>query len=748
MKALFSQSRRGIIAVLCAYALLVSLYIVVVPLYEASDELWHYPMVQYMATHGLRLPPQDLDSLGAWRQEGSQPPLYYMLAALLTMSIDTSDMPAVRRVNPHADIGIVPPDGNVNMMTHSHNIHPLRGTALASYISRLFSAILGGVTVYVTYRTACLLFPDAPHIALAASAFNAFLPMYLFISASVNNDNLSNLLSNALVWVLLSVMSGALRLHWRTYALMGVLVGAGILSKLSIGFLIPLVAAVLAFVSLRARDWRPFVIGGVVSGALTITIAGWWYWHNWQTYGDPTGLNRFLDIVGRRPVSADWGQIWAERDSFLQAFWGFFGGMNVPMPAALYNLLNAVGLYAAVSALVFTALRLVRGTWRGILRVQVLFTWLWIAISLLAYARWTSETIASQGRLIFGALSVIAVWLMWGMVWWLPRRAQARVLAVSMGALGMLAAVTPLIIIRPTYVPPEPLPVTPSIATFSAPEGGKLSIMRTELLTHETTPASFVHLVLDVAVLEPLARDWSLFVHLVDPNGVIISQRDLYPAGGLFATSDLVTGRAWRNPIAVYVPASAYTPLTLDVVVGWYHLPSGERLRHDAGDTLHVGQVTLMPRPNKHNLPNPQTLTFDGQIALLGYTLSTLSPQAGDTVELTLYWQAVRPLDKDYTVFAQLLDPSTATQYASSNAMPAAWTRPTSTWQLGEIVEDTHTLIVAADTPPALYELIIGLYTRDESGRFLRLRVDGSSENAVFLSRLRVHPQQEEENVP
>ena len=68
-------------AILAAYVVLATIYSVVTPIFEASDELWHYPMVQYLATHGLQLPPQDPGVATAWRQEGSQPPLYYLMAA-------------------------------------------------------------------------------------------------------------------------------------------------------------------------------------------------------------------------------------------------------------------------------------------------------------------------------------------------------------------------------------------------------------------------------------------------------------------------------------------------------------------------------------------------------------------------------------------------------------------------------------------------------------------------------------------
>ena len=86
--------RWTLYGILCGYAILAILYSIYVPIFEASDELWHYPMVETIARTG-QLPVQPLTpgtSSGPWRQEGSQPPLYYAIGALLTSWIDTSDM--------------------------------------------------------------------------------------------------------------------------------------------------------------------------------------------------------------------------------------------------------------------------------------------------------------------------------------------------------------------------------------------------------------------------------------------------------------------------------------------------------------------------------------------------------------------------------------------------------------------------------------------------------------------------------
>ncbi len=299
--------RRWLYLILAVYVALAAVYSVVTPIFEASDELWHYPMVQYLAAHGLQLPPQTPGVITDWRQEGSQPPLYYLAAAVITAPIDTSDLDLIRRQNPHADIGLIRPDGNVNMIVHHPALEafPWRGTMLAVHVARFFSIALGLGTVIVTYRLARELFRSRPEVALGAAALNAFLPMFLFISGSVNNDNLSNLLGNLLLLLIVLLLKAARPPRLRDYALIGVVAGAGLLSKLSIGALIPLVVLALLILTLRFRDWRPLILGGLISGGLTLAIAGWWYLRNAQLVRRP---NRAEHLPRHRRAARDPGE--------------------------------------------------------------------------------------------------------------------------------------------------------------------------------------------------------------------------------------------------------------------------------------------------------------------------------------------------------------------------------------------------------------------------------------------------------
>ncbi|MBK7216384.1 MAG: glycosyltransferase family 39 protein [Candidatus Promineofilum sp.] len=228
--------RRLLALILALFVLLGFSYALITPAFEASDELWHYPMVRHLAD-GNPLPVQVFDPAlaGPWNQEASQPPLYYALAAALTFWIDTADMEQVRWLNPHVDNGVITPDGNINLAIHAPAADPWAGTLLAIRVIRLFSVLLGAATVYLTYRIAAEVAPGRPEVALLAAALNAFLPMFLFISGAVNNDNLAVPLASLALLLMIRIVTkragGYTPVRWTEWAAVGVVLGLAALTK-------------------------------------------------------------------------------------------------------------------------------------------------------------------------------------------------------------------------------------------------------------------------------------------------------------------------------------------------------------------------------------------------------------------------------------------------------------------------------------------------------------------------------------
>ena len=327
--------------------------------------------------------------------------------------------------------------------------------------------------------------PQRSDLALAAAALVAFNPMFLFISGSVNNDNLIVPLATLILWLVVRTLRQGWLSNGRAL-LLGLLLGLAALTKLSGLALLPLTAAVLVVVAARRRAWGALFRWGALIAVPVIAVAGWWYLRNWQLYGDPTGLNAMLDIAGRRPEPFTFQRLKSEFQGFRLSYWGVFGGFNVIGPQLLYwfyDLLVLAGLAGWTAWLVRR-----RGQWRSPVAERLLVLAAWVLLVLVALIRWTAQTYASQGRLAFPAIGAIAVLVAFGLAGWLPRRWQGRGLAAVSVALFLLAAAIPFAVIRPAYARPPILTeddVPAGVQRSDVTHGGVLRLLGYELPQRE-----------------------------------------------------------------------------------------------------------------------------------------------------------------------------------------------------------------------------------------------------------------------
>jgi 4-amino-4-deoxy-L-arabinose transferase-like glycosyltransferase len=747
----------GIALLLIAFIALGAIYAVVTPLFEISDELWHYPMVKTLAD-GNGLPIQDPANVGPWRQEGSQPPLYYLLMAFITRWIDTGDIAQVRWINPHADNGIITQDRNNNIVIHTTRENwPWSGTVLAVRLIRLLSVLLGAGTVYFTYRLALELMPEQKSVALASAAFAAFTPMFLFITASVNNDNLAIFCSAGALWLLARWLRSPPRKVGWLHIWLGVLLGCGALSKQSALGLWPLAGAVLVYTQFFTKKQEGSKSLGfgiwdlgfelLIVFGLALLLSFWWYWRNVQLYGDWLGWNTFIAIVGRRPHPATLAQLWGERVGFVQAYWGLFGGVSVPMPAWTYTILNLVmGL-----AMIGMGWGAVRSLIRRRMNLTETALWalpvVWVVLIVIGLIRWTSLTWASQGRLIFPAISAISVLMIVGLselsrLFRLHPAKQSFILPV-ITFMALLSAAVPFIVIAPHYAPPPEL--TPAqIAAIpnrvDADFGGEMTLLGYALHTEAVKPGGVVQLMLYWQSQIAMDRNWSIFVHVVDADGVIAAQRDRYPGQGALAATLLQPGQTFADEYAIPIPQTAYSPIEARLVVGLYDLTDGARLAlPDGRDALALASLPI--QAHVADVPNPLAQNFGNLIRLAGYNMGPRALRPGETLELTLYWRALAPIRENYAVFAHVRGEG-ETLWAGEDAWPQKGAAPTSGWRMGDLIPDSYLLTLKPDTPPGLYEVEVGLY---DSGTLERLRMmdaEGLPTDAdfLFLSKVRVLP--------
>ena len=708
-------------------------YSIVNPLFESPDEVWHYEYVRYLA-EGHGLPVSDLLSEMPWHQEGSQPPLYYLLGAGLTFWLNTGDAEAVIRYNPHAAVGLASAADNKNVMAHTGlETFPYRGTVLAAHLVRLLSVLMGAATVLCTYLTALTIFPGQRALATVAAAINAFNPQFIFISAAVNNDNLVILLCSAAVLLLMRIWQGKTRPG--RLILLGLIAGLTAISKLNGLVLLPFIALVLGVTAWRQRSLRALAGWGLLMSVPLLAAAGWWYWRNWLFYGDPFGLAAMFAVLPARTEGPPLSELLARAEGVYRSAWAVFGWFNVLAEPWLYGVYTGLVLVGVTGLGLLVIRRLRRDDRPGLSALAWLALWSLMVVA--ALVGWSQKRYP-QGRLLFPAISAASVLLAAGLSQegvWLPgrwRRAGAALLASGLFALALWV---PFRYIAPTYAPPPLLAdLPPHALPLSADFGEQAQLLGYELQEEGVQPGEALHLTLYWQAVVSMDRDYSVFIHLVDENGLIVAQRDSYPAGGNGITSRWPVGLVVPDHHTIQIPSIAPAPCQTRLRIGLYDAQSGTRLLTlDGADSVRLGTVSLLSAEGTAGLPNPVYFDFEGQLALVGFDLDRRVVHPGETLHLTLYWQPLSPMEEDYTVFTHLLRPPDQV-WAQDDDQPQDGQSPTSTWQPGQIIEDHYQLTLPVEAPFGVYEIEVGLYSPATGDR---LKV-GLSDAGIVLGKVKV----------
>jgi hypothetical protein len=561
---------------------------------------------------------------------------------------------------------------------------------------------------------------------------------------------------------------------------LGLVLGLAALTKLGGLALWPLAVGVLLAVGLRHRTLRRTLLDLALVFAVAVAVAGWWYLRNWQLYGDPTGLNRFLEIVGRRDHLLSWRELWGEFEGLRISYWALFGWFNVPLPTWVYRVLDGFSLVALVG-LPLAFLRRPRTLGPAHLR-PLLLPVAWIGLILASLVRWTLLTPGTQGRLLFPAIWAISLLLIVGWDGWRPDpkgfcpalagRGQGKPfgsggpavwLAIPIVPLALLAILCPFRVIRPAYAKPplltaDQIPQTAQRADVT--HAGVLRLLAYELPQDAIRPGERLPVTLYWQAVAQTDQNLSVFVHLLGPDGEAVGQLNSFPGLGAYPTSLLskipVRGRPGaiiKDTYPVPVAITATAPALLQVDVGLYQIGVGGEVGLLATDGTGqpasgiIGAVRLLPhRPPTYEIAHPVRFDLDGQAILLGHDLSKIPVRGqkpgfyrpGDTVELTLYWQAQARMTEDYHVFVHLIGPDGQTAAQGDKApLDGAW--PTWAWEPGYPVRDSYPIRLPQTLAPGNYELRVGLYRLRDGQRVpVRGPTGRVRDAAIILDQLEV----------
>lgn len=106
---------------------------------------------------------------------------------------------------------------------------------------------------------------------------------------------------------------------------------------------------------------------------------------------------------------------------------------------------------------------------------------------------------------------------------------------------------------------------------------------------------------------------------------------------------------------------------------------------------------------------------LDEAIVLVGYDRSPSSPSPGKPLQISLYWEPLRPLAAEYHTFVHLTD-AAGHKIAQSDRQPGGLYYPTTLWRPGERLLDAHTLTMPADAAEGVYHLVAGMYALSADG--------------------------------
>jgi hypothetical protein len=125
---------------------------------------------------------------------------------------------------------------------------------------------------------------------------------------------------------------------------------------------------------------------------------------------------------------------------------------------------------------------------------------------------------------------------------------------------------------------------------------GQLLLTRAELQTPSAAPGGTVDVRLNWQALRAMADDYTVFVHLLGPDGQVHGQVDAWPVSGTRATSTWSSGESIDDPYTIRIPSDAPAG-NYQVEIGLYLLSTGQRLPLLNAEGSPISDHVLLPGP-------------------------------------------------------------------------------------------------------------------------------------------------------
>jgi hypothetical protein len=362
---------------------------------------------------------------------------------------------------------------------------------------------------------------------------------------------------------------------------------------------------------------------------------------------------------------------------------------------------------------------------------------LYVLLVFIGVLRWTATTPGSQGRLLFPAMSALAILLAAGLSMWM--RPQWRAL-LSIG-LALAAAVVPFAIIAPEYAQPKRITlndVPADVQRINVDFNATIRLIGGKIDVPAVRPGELMSMVLYWQALRRPNREYMVFVHLLGRDLELVGSEDAYPGQGTFPT-DLWRGdEIIADRFTLRLRDEVHTPTLVRAEIGLRDRTTKAPVTivNEDGSPrvgLTVVDVFRLPSPPPPLPSAPMRYRFGDVAELTGHDVAI--DEEKRLIVYRLYWHVLKTAPVDYTVFAHLMDAS-GEMIASGDSPPFNGDYPTTQWQAGEQFVEERTLPLPQAS--GSYRISVGLYQLPNAERLLVTTADGRpvANNEVFLNSI------------
>ncbi len=216
------------------------------------------------------------------------------------------------------------------------------------FLTRYISIIMGTATVWISYLLAKEIFSRNGLLSISIAAFVSFQPMFTFLNAGINNDNLMNLLATILLWLMVRSLRTGITLA--SSIAMGLVIGLGIITKQLLYPFIPLPILVFGYEILFRKDRQssavkkviPFLFALVLFGGM-VFIQQWIRGGKLPAWPSGSASAASADLTITDYLLQKFPQLYRETFPW---YWGVFKWLGVVLPL---NVLRAIKVAIAIS---------------------------------------------------------------------------------------------------------------------------------------------------------------------------------------------------------------------------------------------------------------------------------------------------------------------------------------------------------------------------------------------------------------